>query len=252
MKSGIYIYYFNDCLTDSYIGSTNNLDRRNKQHLLDLSKNIHSSFKFQLAYNKYKDNIKYEILEEMKFPLSYSRFLVKQHLECRELYWQEKINPRYIVQKGGSGHSIDKMREVAGTRRKKVYELDEDDKIINEYESITEAARQTGFSYNAIMCSINVKTDSCNGHRYRSQETITKRKERAYPVIQVDCYSKAGLNFIGTYKSITEAGSKLKLDESNIARCVRGNRRYYKEYIFVKHGETPVLRKRKSRCTDLL
>jgi len=50
-----------------YIGSTNNIDRRWKEHTNDLSKNKHVNYHLQNSWNKYgEDNFKFEIVEECK------------------------------------------------------------------------------------------------------------------------------------------------------------------------------------------
>lgn len=49
----------------SYIGSSNNIERRWRQHINLLNNNEHHSIKLQRAWNKYgQDNFKFEILEE--------------------------------------------------------------------------------------------------------------------------------------------------------------------------------------------
>lgn len=62
--SGIY-KITNKVNNKSYIGSSNNIKRRWKQHINLLNKGEHHSIKLQRAWNKYgQDNFKFEILEE--------------------------------------------------------------------------------------------------------------------------------------------------------------------------------------------
>lgn len=62
--SGIYQIY-NPINNKRYIGSSINVERRLKEHLRNLEKNRHCNDHLQSAYNKYKDVLQFQFLEEM-------------------------------------------------------------------------------------------------------------------------------------------------------------------------------------------
>jgi group I intron endonuclease len=60
----------------SYIGQTDNLTRRERQHFYDLKRNKHRNEHLQKSYNKYgKDNFIFQVIE------------YTENLGERELYW---------------------------------------------------------------------------------------------------------------------------------------------------------------------
>lgn len=61
--SGIYQIY-NPINNKRYIGSSINVERRLKEHLRNLEKNRHCNDHLQSAYNKYKDVLQFQFLEE--------------------------------------------------------------------------------------------------------------------------------------------------------------------------------------------
>lgn len=61
--SGVYQIY-NPINNKRYIGSSINVERRLKEHLRNLKKNTHCNVHLQSAYNKYKDVLQFQFLEE--------------------------------------------------------------------------------------------------------------------------------------------------------------------------------------------
>lgn len=61
--SGIYIIY-NKFNSKMYIGSSIHVHRRLKEHINNLKNNKHANIHLQHAYNKYKDFIDFELLDE--------------------------------------------------------------------------------------------------------------------------------------------------------------------------------------------
>lgn len=80
--SGIYQIY-NPINNKRYIGSSINVERRLKEHLRNLEKNRHCNDHLQSAYNKYKDVLQFQFLEECEpieqaiFPDERTRELVE-------------------------------------------------------------------------------------------------------------------------------------------------------------------------------
>lgn len=84
-----------------YIGSSNNVKRRWKEHINDLNKNKSHSIYLQRAWNKYgEDNFTFEILEECK---------IENQLEKEQIYldklkpWKRKIG--YNIEEYARGGS---------------------------------------------------------------------------------------------------------------------------------------------------
>ena len=75
LKSGIYKITVNDYYI--YIGQSNRLRYRWNEHLNKLKQNKHCNKKFQNVFNKYPDNIKFEIIELCDVDM----------LDEREMYW---------------------------------------------------------------------------------------------------------------------------------------------------------------------
>lgn len=231
-RAGIYIYYFNNKVVNSYIGSTRNFDRRHKDHMRELRANTHPNYVLQAAYNKYgEDTMVYNELEEMKFPSTYGRGLIKQHLEARELYWQESLHCRYILVKAGCGQRPNVIRKAAKARMRKVYELDHLNNIIVEYDSVTDAADKTGIHYGRIMNAINLRSstsESCGGRIFRSKDTIGKSRrgegKGTFRAKKIKCYDLMG-NFLKKYSAINRAAIELSLDSSSITGCCQ--RKFY-------------------------
>ena len=233
---GIYIYYFNDNLSDSYIGSTVHFNRRHKDHMRELRHNKHYNYIFQAAFNKYGESaMQYKELEEMKFPTHYNRNLIRQHLETREHYWQLLYNSRYILVKAGTGIEPKTTYKAIQARMRKVYECDSDWNIINEFESIMQASDRTGLTYGMITNSVTMKTDSCNGRFFRSIEGIGKRKigpgRGTFRARKVVCYNLSG-DLIQEFDTIAKAALMLNVDESGISGCCNNKKRTIKGYIF--------------------
>lgn len=75
-----------------YVGQTNNIQKRIKDHLYKLNKNIHYSLEFQQDFNKYGvDNFKFSILEKTTL----------NSTDEKERFWISKFSNVYNVENGG-------------------------------------------------------------------------------------------------------------------------------------------------------
>jgi group I intron endonuclease len=96
--SCIYKMWFNDP-NKFYIGSTNDIWKRSKQHKSSLILNKHRNRHLQRAYNKYQCDLTFEILE------------VTDDLIVREQYYIDNLNPHYNIMKKAystSGYTFSK------------------------------------------------------------------------------------------------------------------------------------------------
>jgi len=230
-KGGIYIYYFDNNKSLSYIGSTNSFKKRRADHYRELRRCKHYNDTFQNAFNEYgEDSMVYEELEEMKFPVDYDRMLMKQHLEARELYWQLKYNSKFGKVFGGCGQSMDTLWKYTDIIKKPVYELDESGNIIQEFSSIAEASKMTGFTHGAISTTINLKycnTERCKGRIFRSKDTIGKVKspgigKGGFRSLAINVYNSYG-EFVNSYSAIHNGAIDLSLSRSAMRECCLRN-----------------------------
>lgn len=133
---------------DFYIGSSSNLERREKEHFRLLAKNKNHSILLQRAYNKYgKNNFKFEILEECD----------KCDIIVLEQYYMDKLNPKYNICKAnvtnllGYKHtSVTKFKIGISNKNKThpnfgwksqiIQKLDNLGNVIQDYNSLKEYA----------------------------------------------------------------------------------------------------------------
>lgn len=87
MKSGIY-KITNISNNKFYIGSSINIDRREKEHLRNLKANKHTNLHLQYSWNKYKENnFTFETLENCNI----------DDLITREQYYIDQFKPHYNI-----------------------------------------------------------------------------------------------------------------------------------------------------------
>ena len=89
------IYQIINIITsDFYIGKSNNPKVRFYKHKYNAINTKSQAFLYR-AMRKYGvDNFSFTILEEVEN---------QENLNCREVYWIEKLSPRYNMTKGGDG-----------------------------------------------------------------------------------------------------------------------------------------------------
>lgn len=76
-----------------YIGSATHIMRRLADHKRLLRNKKHHSYKLQGSYNKHgKDNFKFEVYEEVFFPVNYTKELKKEYLESLETFYIKKFD----------------------------------------------------------------------------------------------------------------------------------------------------------------
>ena len=89
------IYQIINIITsDFYIGKSNNPKDRFYKHKYNAKNNKSQAFLYR-AMRKYGvDNFSFTILEEVEN---------QENINCREVYWIEKLSPKYNMTKGGDG-----------------------------------------------------------------------------------------------------------------------------------------------------
>ena len=137
---GIYIIKFNN--GDTYIGRSNNIPHRMRNHKYQLKNNIHKNKHMQNVYNKYGE-FNYEIVEEVESNL----------LGEREMFWINQLSPTLNLTKGGDGGEL----------------LTEDEKIRRRSEVYTEEYRKK---------LSDIMTGKSNG--VSAGEKISKSRKKLY------------------------------------------------------------------------
>lgn len=206
-KSGIYMYHFNNDVSKNYIGCSINMHSRHLGHCSTLRNNNHDNPKFQRAYNKYgKDSMIYIELEEMKFPEYYPKNLIRQHLECREKYYQELYNSRYVILKGGDRNinyeTVRKIKLYTDSKKVTVYQVTESLDIIKKFVGLREAERE-------LSKGLYFRFDSTLG--------IVYDKKIPYREMSVNCYNLDG-SLHRSYESTRQVSRDLSIDASAISR----------------------------------
>lgn len=182
------VYRFTNVITgECYIGSSVDLNRRRHQHLNNLRKRKHHSYRFQAAWDEYgESNFDYDVLEEL--PITE---LIKEELLAREQFWIDLLSPEYnVLPTAGSTlgfyHSEATKRKISNSTKgvkkseehaRHIREAQKGRKLSEEhrqklskaakhrktephvtiicidgivYNSIKEASKKTGIKYNTI------------------------------------------------------------------------------------------------------
>ena len=126
---GIYYIQIN---SHSYVGSSNQIIRRLREHKKKLTHNYHDNKFMQRAYNKYKDGgkIYYQILE----------ICSQDELKNREKYWIDKLHPDINIVQDPTMENTTCLYNSSGA--KPVYQYSLTGEYIGEFPSVSEAGRQ--------------------------------------------------------------------------------------------------------------
>lgn len=192
-----------------YIGKTNNLERRKREHEIKENNSL-----IDRAIKKYgEENFVWEILE----------FVEKSQSNEREKYWIDKYNSYfrdensngYNMTRGGDGGSAWNLQQVH------IYDIKGN--YLRTFETISQAKK----FYNT---NTNIKNKSLLKGKYitiiskdkpKKQIEPYKRKSKSKPILQLD----ENKNIINRYNSISEAGLK-GYNRTGIIGCLK---KYYKK-----------------------
>lgn len=223
MEAGIY-KITNNITNQHYIGSSVALSNRKCEHFTDLKFNRHSNPKLQNSYNKYgKEAFVFEIIEELFYPETYEKELIKEHITGREQYYLDTTDPYYNILKiAYSGFGRKNTPEH--NRKISLSKIGKKRNITPEWsEKIAKANRgkkkPEGFS-EKVSKWMKGKQNALG--RILSQDTKNKIGEgNSKKVLQ---YSLEWV-FIKEWRSITEAVTALNINRSHIGSCCQGKRK---------------------------
>lgn len=164
MKSGIYIIK-NIVNNNCYIGKTNNFKRRFSEHKT-IEHESNSSLK--LAYKKYGlENFKFEILEKCEI----------DKLNEREIFWIDKLKPKYnrtIGGDGATGHKLSNELKNLLKNKGKIFWNNLDEKKRKEIIFKNLTGPQKGHK---VSEETKQKLRLANLGKKQNKKTIEKRKQ---------------------------------------------------------------------------
>lgn len=211
----------NKILNKSYIGKSIHIEDRWKQHLQ--GKGNEDLYKDFLHYGK--ENFTFEIIEICQ----------EKELTQKEKYWIAVYNTYlngYNLNDGGdnSKYAIEKTKKV-------VYCYNLNGEFLTEYESLSEAERQTGISNSNISRAIKTKGRT-KGYiwSYEKLPYLPKYKRKTNNKTSgsrksVGQFSKNG-ELIKIYDSITLAEKETDICNSSISAVCRNKRKTAGGYIW--------------------
>lgn len=218
-KCGIYKITINNKI---YIGSSKNIKNRLNTHLKTLKNKTHHNHTMQNLYNKYGDEIYFEIMEECLENILLIR--EKYYIDLLKPYINHILDPislkrDYITKKRVKNKQKEYYKNHTPVNIKTVYMYDLDGKYLNTYESITKAANINKLNVSAICACCNKRKHSAGNFRWSYQKLDKLAKEnknyKKVAVVQMDLKG----NIIKIWESKKEAETKLKI--SNISRSIK-------------------------------
>lgn len=240
--NGVYKISFGD--NKCYVGSTTiTFKKRLSIHYLDLVNNNHCNTTLTRCFNKYKDNIIFEIIE----------IINKEELHnilIREQYWIDFYNSYHEgyneVQFAGHTTGFKMPEEIVEKRRKKYLQYNLNGDFIKEWNSLTDIVKEFGG-----FASKDVLKDSFHSAygylwRYKLDNNyflkIDSYKDKtAYKILMYDSEG----NFVKEYNSLLEAAKHLNVDTGNISRALKKDNNMAFGYIWKKWEENYSLKVKK-------
>lgn len=232
LKIGVYKIYFLG-RNELYIGSsTEGIGHRFRRHISDLRKNKHCNTYLQNLFNKYSDDIRFEMVE-----------IVENKEQCivKEQYWidyydsyNKGIN---AIPNAGNTLGFKMPNEIVEKRRIKYLQYDLGGNFIKEWESYTELC-------NAGYAFANRKVEQSSN--YSSGGFLWRKKKENY-ALKIEPYEKATSkkilcyfidgNFYKEYSSILQASNELNIPTGNISKAIKYKNRAAYGYIFKEYYE---------------
>lgn len=206
-----------------YIGRTTNLDRRIEEHHSDARNG--SKMKFHDAIREFgQGKFVWEVIETTNTKRK-ARSLENGYIVSLESYKEAKgynTNAKYVSGGGNSSKEID------------MYSLD--GVFIKSYLSSQQIEDESNGKY----LSRNIRRN-CNGELQRHKDRVFRFKgDEALPykpipsrAISIEVYDSNNEK-IGMYQSMKSCAEDLGINPDNISLQLRGLKRFYDEYKFIK------------------
>lgn len=220
-----------------YIGKTNDLQSRWKNHLFVLRANTHSNKHLQTAFNKYgESNFEFIVL------LSFNYFNNDELNQLEIQYIQEYksyINTfGYNKTLGGDGrsHTEESKLLIKEQRSIPILQYDLEMNFIREWASMRDAAKELNIYESGINACVNGKQKFSKGFIWKRKEHPIEYIQKSKKVymgkpFQVNQYDLKNV-LIKTWISISEASKQTKTSKSSIIRCCKKKQKTANNFIW--------------------
>ena len=191
-----------------YIGQSIDIQRRFQEHKRDTD-----NCRIHQALRKYGiENFSFEIVEECEL----------SQLDAKEKYWIkyfDSFNNGYNATIGGN-QDINPAIEAC---KKKVFQYNFDLQLINTYNGVREASRQTGIHSSSIGECCRHILQQAGGYifRYENDPPTIKPKLHKKAVIQLTLNNEP----IQQFESIKQASIQTHTDRTSISEVCKGKRK---------------------------
>jgi len=243
-KSGIY-KIVNLVNNKIYVGSSINLNKREKDHFKDLNGNYHRNRYLQNAWNKYGlDNFKFEVLEHVK---DESKLLEKEQYYL-DIYFDNQKCCYNICPTAGSSFGVKfsdeiklKSSIVRGGKPFYAFKI-KDRELIGEWINQGECGRYLNINSKDINNCLKNKRDTTHGYIFIYKDEYSEQKlneiyNKINPFLVFDKYTG---DFISKHDTIMECIIDLKLNRGshgNIGLCLRNKQYSVSDYVFIYEDE---------------
>ena len=214
--TGIYKIESRLYLERFYIGSSIHMDKRWKEHIKLLLGNKHGNSRLGNHFNKYglKDLV-FSIIEQFDF-------ISKEHLLSREQYYLDALNPWFNIAKvAGSNLGIKKTEEQCRKNGERKRGNDYMKGKHHTQESKDQMSRsrigQNKVPHSKEHCD-NISKACLGRVPWNKGKGGTYPASNKKPILQFDLQGV----FIKEWPSTIDAAVFIKLDRSNISKCLRG------------------------------
>ena len=213
-----------------YIGKTNNLPKRIREHT---RYDVHNGLMFHKAIEHYgSENFEWNVIDQTNSPQK------ANELETYYIKFYNSYKPNgYNMTLGGDGGASYNSQPIVC--------LTKDGEYVKRYNSAAEAEREDGFTNSTVLICCKNHGRTCKGHLFMFEEDylkngpITYKKKKSIfrkKVIQCDMQG----NYIALYDSIQEAALSSGTNRTAIIGCVKGRYKKANGYIWVYEEDFPI------------
>lgn len=209
-----------------YVGQSTDILYRWGQHISYINKLRHKSL-LKSAFQHYGiDNFNFEIIE----------ICSPEELDDKEKYYINKYNTYYLA-KNSNGYNMTLGGNGQNGYGKSVKQYDLDGNFIRIYNTIIEAALDTGVKDSSIVNCCAKRRNCCGGYMwcYADEEIVQPCKRRGKRVCQYDLQG----NYIRTFNSAAEAGRCVNRERMQISQCCRSKKGSVAKFQWRYEGDIP-------------
>lgn len=206
-----------------YVGQSTDILYRWSQHISYINKLHHKSL-LKSAFQHYGvDNFNFEIIE----------ICSPEELDDKEKYYINKYNTYYLA-KNSNGYNMTLGGNGQNGYGKSVKQYDLDGNFIRIYNTIIEAALDTGVKDSSIVNCCAKRRNCCGGYMwcYADEEIVKPCKRRGTKVYQYDFEG----NLVNVYNTAQEAADAVNASIQSIAMCCRGLTKSSRKYQWRYEG----------------